>query len=298
MLLAPLTPSTPVSTPSMTLMPLDTCSFGGVTLGGTDANGVEWFFLDIDGWGGTQSSVAATQKTAGEGAFVTPAFHQPRTLTVTGAIFAPNRPALIRAKDTLNGTGIQKMPLTVVEGGISRYVYAMRQSDVHYKETSDVSVEFSIQFLCPDYRKFDSTVLTASTGLPSSSGGLSIPFTIPFTISSVVNPGTCTLTSAGNTPGPAICRFSGPLAAPQVTHTDANGNVLTWSSSITLGASDVLEVNMDDGAHTVILNGTAPRDQYTTSRQWPTFTPGVNVWALAATSGSGLLTVVASAAYE
>lgn len=298
MLLAPMTSSSPVGPPPLTVMPLDTCSFGGVTLGGTDANGVEWFFLDIDGWGGTQSSVSATQKTGGEGAFVTPAFHQPRTLTVTGAIFAPNRPALIAAKDTLNGTGIQKMPLTVVEGGISRYVYAMRQSDVHYKETSDVSVEFSIQFLCPDYRKFDSAVLTASTGLPSSSGGLSIPFTIPFAISSTISSGICTLTSAGNTPGPVTCRFNGPLVAPQVTHTDASGNVLVWASSITLAATDVLSVNMDDGARTVILNGTAPRDQYTTSRQWPMFTPGVNVWSFAAQSGSGLLTVTASAAYE
>jgi hypothetical protein len=298
MLLAPMTPAAPSGTPSLTVMPLDTCSFGGVTLGRTDGNGVEWFFLDIDGWGGTQSSVASTQKTAGEGAFVTPAFHQPRTLTVTGAIFAPNRPALIGARDTLNGTGIQKMPLTVIEGGISRYVYAMRQSEVQYKETSDVSVEFTIQFLCPDYRKFDSAILTATTGLPSSSGGLSIPFTIPFTISSTVSSGTCTLTSAGNTPGPAICRFNGPLVAPQVTHSDAAGNLLTWSSSITLAATDVLQVNMDDGAHTVILNGTAPRDQYTTSRQWPMFTPGVNVWALAAQAGSGTLTVTASAAYE
>ena len=279
------------------LMPLDSCSFGGVTLGKTDTNGVEWFFLDIDGWGAPQSSVSAVQRTSSDGAFVTPSFYQARVVTVSGAIFAPSRPQLIAARDQLNGVGIQPIALTVVEGGHSRYANAIRQSDIQYKETSDVSCEFTIQWICPDYRKFDSATQTAATGLPSSTGGLAVPFTVPFSIGSTITSGSCSLTNAGNVPGPVTCRFIGPLVGPQVTHTDAAGNLLVWGSSISLGSGDYLDVNMDDAAHTAILNGSVARDQYTTSRGWAMFTPGVNQWTLAAASGSGSLQVTATAAY-
>lgn len=296
-----LAPYTPAAQPSgvvpMILAPLDTCSFGNVTLGLTDSNGVEWYLLDIDGWGSPQSAVQAIQKTAADGAFLTPSYFQPRTVSITGAIFAPSRPLLVAAKNTLNSVGIQPIPLTVTEGGFSSYVVATRQSDIQFKETSDVSCEFTIQWVCADYRKFATQQLTATTALPSVSGGLLIPFTIPFTISSSVVSGGVTLVNDGNVPGPVVCRFTGPLVAPQVTHVDASGNALVWSSSITLGPLDYLDVNMDDGAHTVILNGDAPRDQYTTSRQWPMFTPGLNQWSFSAASGSGSLLVTATPAY-
>lgn len=283
----------------MLLLAGDTCSFGGLTLGATDDYGVEWYFLDLDGWGAPQSTVQAVQKANADGAFATPAFLQARVVTVTGAMLAPDRPTLVAAWDRLQAAApLATAALTVVHGGADRYVNAQRQGEISMTEMSDVAIQFSIQWLCVDPRKFATDTLTATTGLPSASGGLTIPFTVPFTIASTVVSGTCFLTNPGNANGPVNLHIAGgpvPCAGPSVTHV-ASGLSVTFASSLVLTSTDYIDVDMDN--HTVILNGTASRDGYVTSRGWSPFTPGVNEWAFTSVSGSGAsLTVTATPAW-
>lgn len=281
----------------MLIQVADTCAFGGVTWGQTDAYGCELYFLNLDGWGAPQSTVTVTQKANGDGGFASPAFLQPRVFTATVAVVAPTRPQLVAAIDRATGAaGLNSQPVTISNGGAVRYALAQRQGEITVKETSDVSVELTFQFVAADPRKF-AAALTTSTNLPSSSGGLTVPFTVPFTITSSVVTGQCSLTNPGNATGPVVLRIDGPVTGPTITHV-GSGAQLVFAASYTLTAGNWLTIDMD--AHTVLENDQADRSTFVTSRGWSGFEPAGNTWTFAASSYSvsSLLTVTATPAWD
>lgn len=275
----------------------DTCSFGGVTFGQTDSFGVEMYFLGITGWDATDSTVQAVQKGTGDGGFATPAWLVPRAFTIDGAIVAPDRPALVAAMDRISGAAsINPQNLTVSNGGAVRYVIAQRQGAITRTAETDIYIEFTIQFLAVDPRKF-AAALGASTGLPSSSGGLTVPFTVPFSINSAVVTGQCALTNPGNALGSVVLRIDGPVTAPQITHVGTGASII-FASSYSLVAGNWLTIDMDD--HTILENDQAGRATFVTSRGWSSFEPGPNVWSFAASSFNfaARLTVTATPAWN
>ena len=52
----------------------NTVTFGGLTLGATDGFGVEWYFIDIDGWGATASTSTPTQRLRADGSYASEPF--------------------------------------------------------------------------------------------------------------------------------------------------------------------------------------------------------------------------------
>jgi hypothetical protein len=274
----------------------DTFAFGGVTWGMTDSYGCELYFLTLDGWGAPQSTVSVTQKANGDGGFASPAFLQPRVFTATVAVVAPSRPALVAAIDRATGAAsLNTQPVTISNGGAVRYALAQRQGEISVKETSDVSVELTFQFVAADPRKFAAS-LTTATNLPSSSGGLTVPFTVPVVITSTVVTGQCSLTNPGNATGLVSLRVDGPVTGPVITHV-GSGASLVFASSYTLPGGNWLTINMD--AHTVLENDQADRSTFVTSRGFAGFEPGPNTWTFAASSYSvsSLLTVTATPAW-
>lgn len=274
----------------------DTCAFGGVTWGQTDTFGAELYFLALDGWGAPQSTVSVTQKANGDGGFASPAFLQPRVFTATVAIVAPTRPQLVAAIDRATGAAsLNTQPVTISNGGAVRFALAQRQGEISVKETSDVSVELTFQFVAADPRKFAAALIT-STNLPSSTGGLTVPFTVPFTIASTVVTGQCSLTNPGNATGSVTLRIDGPVTGPSITHV-GSGASLVFASSYTLAGGNWLTIDMD--AHTILENDQADRSTFVTSRGFAGFEPGPNTWTYAAASFSvsSLLTVTATPAW-
>lgn len=261
----------------------DTVDFGGVTFGQTDPYGVELYFLAIEGWGSPSSTLQMTQKANADGGFASPAFLQARVFTVTVALVASTRPELVAAIDRCVAAGsLNVQPITVTNGGAIRFALAQRQGEVLVKETSDISVELTFQFAASSPRKYAAT-LTATTGLPSSSGGLTVPFTVPFAINSSVVTGQCSLTNPGNAVGPVTLRIDGPVTGPVITHV-GTGATLVFASSYTLLPGNWLTIDMD--AHTVLENDQADRATFVTSRGWFGFEPGVNTCTFAAESYS------------
>lgn len=257
----------------------DTCVFGGFTLGQTDTYGVECYLLGVDGWGAPASTAQAVQRVAADGAFATPAFFTARTFTVSGGLVASDRPSLIAAFDRLQAAAsIQPQTVTITTGGAVRSVTAQRQGEITISAQTDVYIEFAVTFLAPDPRKLGAPTVV-STFLPSAVGGWTFPFTFPLTISSVVNPGTCSATSPGSLIGPVVLRIDGPVSGPVVTHV-ASGAQLVLASSYTLAAGAWLTIDMD--AHTILENDQADRTSFLTVRGWSGYEPGANVWAYAA----------------
>jgi len=183
--------------------------------------------------------------------------------------------------------------MTVSESGRVRWGTVRRDGDVLITWTDACVFEWSVQFVALDPRKFG-VPLTGSTGLPSSSGGLTVPFTVPFAINSTVAYGQVSLTNPGNEVGPVTMRIDGPCTGPVITHA-GSGLSLVFAASLTLGVGEFLAIDME--AQSVLAQGQSSRANWITSRGWSGFEPGSNTWAFTAASvTAALLTVTANPA--
>lgn len=271
----------------------------GMPLNTIDEFGVAWSTVaPMDGWDGSpQSSMQVTQKTRGAGGWTGPRNLTPRSLGLTGYLNAPDAGAAEDAIDRLNAAAtLNGSLLSVQRGTAARSCIVYRQGDVAVSEITPTVFQWQVNLVAVDPRKF-ATALTGTTGLPASTGGLTVPFTVPLTISSTITSGRVQLTNPGNATGPVVLRINGPITGPQITHV-GSGLTLIFASSLILTAGQWLEVDME--AQTALANGQAdaPRNQYVTSRGWFGFDPGVNEFDYTAISGSGALTVTAVPAWQ
>lgn len=266
-------------------------TLGSLPLYGTDAEGVTWFVArgSLDGWWGMPvSTISPQQRTRANGAWAGDAWLGARHLTLTGLIIAPTRPAAVAALDSLKAIApTATTTLTVEDAGVPLSATVRRVDEVLPEWVNDTSVRYSIQFVALDPRK-TGPVLTATTGLPSTSGGFTFPMTFPLTITATTVAGQVALENPGTTAGKVTMRIDGPITGPVITHVNS-GRSLTFASSIVIPAGGWIDVDMD--ARTVLENGTASRSAWVTERGWSGFEPGMNVWAFSAASGSGTLTV-------
>ncbi|MFG2046130.1 hypothetical protein ACGFIW_01700 [Micromonospora sp. NPDC048935] len=124
----------------------------------------------------------------------------------------------------------------------------------------------------------DSTVYSGvehsvTLGLPSTSGGLTVPITVPFTIGAVVTSGRQTITNAGKKPTGLLLRVDGPVVEPRVSLLTSAGTgiVRVW---VTLTAGQWLDI--DTAARTVYINGTVSRRGLTSVEGigWPVLPGG------------------------
>ena len=272
-------------------------AIGPLSLTERDEFGVEWITEKVDGWEGSPSStLVIAQRTRSAGGWAGDAFSLPRSMAISGRVSAPTSDLLSDAIDRLNDAVSNfETLLTVGESGRSRWCMVRRAGDV-LTATNNLSAKWSIQLVALDPRKFGDE-LTASTGLPSSSGGLLLPATVPFSIEAVTNSGQVSLENVGNESGPVVCRIDGPCPGPIVTHV-GSGLALVFASSLVLGVGQWLDIDME--ARSVLANGQASRSGWVISRGWSNFTPGQNTWAFTAASydSGAQLTVSATPAWK
>jgi hypothetical protein len=197
-----------------------------------------------------------------------------------------------------NGQPVQ-IPVTVQLGDPQQQTaYGSVSSRLIPTLTPDFSNGVSlatVEVTCPDPRRFGADV-TASTGLPSVSGGLTWPITFPTAWSGSQVSGSMTLTNPGDANGPVKLRIYGPVTAPAVTHLES-GAALTLATSLTVASGDWLDIDCD--ARTVLYNGQASRNGYLTSRGWFAFEPGDNTFTFTASgyNASAQLTATCTPAW-
>lgn len=158
--------------------------------------------------------------------------------------------------------------------------------------------DFSIQIVAKDPLKYGD-LITATTLLPSSSGGLIRPSTWPRTWTGVSNSGQVVLNNTGNAPAPVWLRIDGPIPAGgwSVTHIRKQ-QTLTFATSLALAAGEFVTVDME--AREVLAQGQAPRSGYVTGRGWFSLDPGENTIAFSAQnySATAQLTVTTKPAWS
>jgi len=270
---------------------------GGIPFGEVDEFGVDWAIDEngFEGWGATASTRETVQRARASGGWSGKGYLTPRNLSLSGRFFAPTPELAVLALDRLNdAASIDDTLLTVTEPGRVRSLMVHRTDDVLHKWLMPTVCVWGIGLVADDPRKLHAPLM-GTTRLPSSVGGLSVPFTVPLTISAVQVSGQVSLTNPGNTTGSVVLRIDGPCVGPVVTHV-SSGRSLVFSSSLILGAGEWLVIDMD--ARSVLANGQSSRSGYVTGRGWSGFLPGENTWSFTAAGfdAGSLLTVVATPA--
>jgi hypothetical protein len=296
----------PVTYPSPSLYPGFTntegrkVALGDLVLGDTDPYGVRWSLTKFDGWRGTPgTTLELKQRARADGATTTEPFVPARVMTLGGLIHAPDIAALDDAFDRLNAAvTLDPQLMVVAEGSRIRNCMVQRQGEVIPDEFTDKLGAYSILISAADPRKFGDLV-SLSTALPSSSGGLVYPVTYPVTYTGSSVTGIVQVTNAGNTQAPVWLRVDGPIPAGgwTVTHVGKKQS-LTFATSLALSAGEFVTVDMD--RREVLAQDQAARSGYVTSRGWFSLDPGVNEIAFSAAnySSTALLTVATKPAWS
>lgn len=280
----------------MTFAPSTTVDLQGlVTLGSVDAAGTLWR-INQDGLTGIDGSPAPTlqveQKTRQDGGWGGDSFDGPRYPTIAGTIRAET-PALLNDATELLAAAVTKTSfmMTVTKADRIRVLTVRRAGETVIQRVTNRFATYSIMLVAEDPRMFFPAV-SGSTHLQSTTGGHTVPETVPYSIDATVSSGQISLTNLGRTAGRVVARVDGPCHGPIITHRGLSAS-LVFSSNLTLVAGEWLDIDMD--AHTVLAQGQASRAGWITSRGWSTFEPGDNLWAFSAASfdADALLTITA-----
>lgn len=276
---------------------LSSVVLGGLNLGTAPTGGTDFVLTSVDGWNGKpKPTIRVTQRPRAGGGWAGISYPSSRHVALSGWFFTDTDESLQAAEDELNAAfGLDETLMTVTQSGVRRWVMARNEDDVIVNRISESAASWSGQVVVLDWRKFGDE-LSGTTVLPSSSGGLLIPFTVPFTINATTVSGQVSLNNPGNEVGPVRLRIDGPCTGPVVTHV-SSGAQLVFSSSLVLGVGEWLDVDME--AHTVLANGQSSRAGWVTRRGWSGFNPADNTWSFTAAQydPASQLTVFATPAW-
>ncbi|POH58262.1 hypothetical protein CVS28_12530 [Arthrobacter glacialis] len=149
-------------------------------------------------------------------------------------------------------------PLVLSDFGDVCHRLIRQEGDPDVRLVSDYEFTFSVQLVAPKARKLggDGSAayqFSATAFLPSTTGGLQAPFTVPFSIGATVVNGSVTVTATGDAPPPVLVRINGPAVQPIIRDQDGGSMLL----DISLDAGQWLDVDLD--ARTIKINSTVNR---------------------------------------
>lgn len=272
-------------------------AISGLCLSGIDpATGALIAAEKVKGLGGTASTIKVEQNVRGHGGWAGEAYASSRHFRVSGKVKGEPLAVADTGDRLIAAVTLEETKLEYTEFGRERFLIVRREDEVDWDHDTPRLAEFAFQVVVTDYRKFAAEV-SRSTFLPSSSGGLTLPFTVPFIIDARTESGQVSLTNPGNAPGPVRLRIDGPVTGPVITHV-ASGAQLVFASTLSIGAGEWLDIDMEQ--HTVLANGQSSRSSWVRSRGWSQFEPGENTWSFSAAvfDPASKLTVMAYPAWQ
>jgi hypothetical protein len=274
-------------------------TLGSLQLGVVDAAGVAWTVAKdgLKGWSGAGVRTQYSDREADHGAWAGPTYLGVRVITLAGTITAPDLGTLDAAAEQLYAAAsITDTVLTVAET-IPKRATVRRSGEVLWDPETDRVARYSVMLTAADPRRYSTTLQSASTGLPVSSGGLTLPITLPITITAGSSSGSLTLTNAGTIGSRPVFTVLGPVPGFNLLTSYTSGTVRQLAYTDTLNAGDTLVIDTD--AHSVVLNGTVSRRRYL-SGLWPEVPAGQTVtitWNSGGTDPAALLTATVRSAW-
>lgn len=254
-------------------------TLGTLRFNAVDSAGVAWRLKAEDGlqgWDSPEVRAEVTQREADHGAWAAPVYLSERAISLAGTIEAGNRAALDDAMERLRAAvALTDTTLTVWES-VPKQATVRRSGKLLAQYLTDRVGAFSALVTAPDPRRYGITLQSGTANLPSSSGGLSVPATMPLTIAATVNAGSFTAANTGTFGTRPVFTIAGPVSNPRIVVDDGSGaEPVTLTYGQVLATGETLVIDCD--AHTVVLNGTASRRRYLTATVWPEFPAGSSV---------------------
>lgn len=241
---------------------------GSLKLGMVDEWGVAWRIGadGLQGWDSAEIRADYTPREADHGAWASPLYLSERPITLAGTIVASTADALDLAADRLLESVALEDVLLVVYDAIPRQAWVRRSGKPLLRYETDLAANYSVMVTAADPRRYATELSTYETPLPSTTGGLTIPLTLPFTIDATTDEGQIAAYNAGSFETRPVFTITGPVTSPRIHTQYEDGTVKTLTLTLTLGSGD--EVVIDTDRHTVVLNGDVSRRRYL-SGEWP-----------------------------
>lgn len=263
---------------------------GALTMGAVDSRGTQIYLNDLEGWEGSTATTGTSEDKSGEhGSWIGDAWHPGRVveakLTLVGASFVAVSRSL---RDIAAAIPLQTPNQLMVDDHGEVLTAKVRQGGEFKSSQQGHHAVASVVLFAPDPRRYSVAATVASTALPSTTGGLTAPFTAPFPISATSVSGVLQVTNSGNADSPPVFTITGPCTPFQLTHR-TSGAVLSYPETVPAGRSVVIDM----AARTALLDG-APRF---VSGSWFAYSPGVNEVAFTA-SGYDPASLLTSTHYD
>ncbi|MCW2903889.1 MAG: hypothetical protein JWO67_6154 [Streptosporangiaceae bacterium] len=260
-----------------------------IEFGVTDSDGITWLWQKLEGWDGPDVTGGLLQKAGDQGAWPSPQFFQPRTLTWTVTASAPTQALRDLARSKLSqAIPVSDLALLRYDEPIPKQAQVRRSGKITEAYPTLTDVTFTVGLVAPDPRKYATQLKTVELTSPQPAGGITFPLTFPVTFPAGAAPGALvSLTNAGDfetRPGIAI---QGPVTGPALVNT-ATGQAVSWSG-LTLSDSDVLAVDFLNQQS--FLNGSYRSAD--PSSLWWNLPPGTTVIKLQSISNPGAVVTAA-----
>lgn len=263
-----------------------TVILGDIILPGNRANatpdeyGVTWGLVDITGWfEQPESTGQAGQRAADHGAWIDTAYFASRVIEIEGKLHAPSIGEALRALRRVESVIPLSTPDTLLVTSVDGTLHAdVRQHGSLLPDKANLAfgrLSFSLSLIAPDPRRYASEETTASTSLPSTSGGMALPLTLPLTIGATIAAGVLSVTNDGNMSTRPTFTVAGPVAAGATITHRGTGKVLRIPDGVPAGR----KLTIDTDRRRALLDGTAAR---VVTGTWFEYAPGVNEVAFSA----------------
>lgn len=262
-------------TPGMDLGGLR-ADLGGLPLGSVDSAGVAWSLQSLEGWDSAEVRAEMQQREGDHGAWAAPVYFGERPLTLAGVITAPDRRVLDDAMERLRVAAGMGDTTLVVQESTPKQTTVRRSGKLLAQYLSDRIASYSVLVTAADPRRYSTVLQTGSTGLPVTSGGLTLPYTLPYTISATTVAGQVVAFNEGTFETRPVLTITGPVSQPQVIvqMPDGSPRFLNYAEDLTAGDFLVIDV----GRRSVTLNGVVSRRRFlTTPTGWPVIPAGATV---------------------
>jgi hypothetical protein len=237
----------------------------GLTLGGDSS----YVIQSITGWDDLADLNDMSQaRVRGHGDHVGGLYSQARIVTVTGKIVsasARNALAQALARVSTVRSALDDLTIETLGQALTTQARVVRRS-LAVGETYGVGeVPFSLQFRCPDPLRYG-PAKTATTGLPTSGGGLTYPLTYPLDYGTSGATGQLRLDNAGDADAAIVFGVVGgaTYGLPQGWEVSAAGQRITYPTAVPPRQT----ITVDTAAGTVLAEGTADRRGALTNADW------------------------------
>jgi hypothetical protein len=256
--------------------------------GTTDANGTWWLITGWTGMDGAATAGTVVQRAGDHGAYATPQWYGPRTITLT--VQATARTQALR--DVARAYLQQAIPVSDLatlrwDEPVPVQMGVRRSGPITETYTTLVDCVFSVPLIAPDPRKYSTALhqLVATQG--AAAAGLAPPLTPPFTLPAGSPLVTAACTNAGSFETRPVITITGPISSPGVVD-QTTGQAVSFSGMV-LGSTDVLTIDLN--ARQAYLNGVYRPADLTSS--WWVLPPGSTTVQLAGVPGAGSTLTVA-----